>query len=195
MHETGCRLLPATGYVKERGQGAGHGYSVNVPLQPYTHEDSFIECFESVVPEVVRSFGPDLILSQNGCDAHELDLLADLSVTTRVYEHVPRRIHELAHELCVGRWVTVGGGGYDWWRVVPRAWTALWAAVSHQELPEALPEDWLEKWGKKSPVELPRLMRDRADDYPPIGRAEEIADSNRRTTEELLEKVLPRLGR
>jgi hypothetical protein len=36
---------------------------------------------------------------------------------------VPRRVHDLAHELCDGRWVATGGGGYDIWRVVPRAWT------------------------------------------------------------------------
>jgi acetoin utilization protein AcuC len=189
MHETGRRLFPGTGHIKERGQGEGHGYAVNLPLQPYTQDDSFIECFEAVVPEVLRSFGPDLIFSQNGCDAHDLDLLADLSVTTRVYEHVPHRVHELAHELCDGRWVAVGGGGYDIWRVAPRAWAALWAVVSHQELPDEMPEDWLKKWGEESPVELPRRTRDDPEDYPPKPSADEMADRNRRTVEELLEKV------
>ncbi|MDP8952938.1 MAG: acetoin utilization protein AcuC [Actinomycetota bacterium] len=167
VHESGRRLFPGTGAVKERGKGEGHGCSVNLPLEPYTQDDSFIECFESVVPEVVRSFGPDLIFSQNGCDAHDLDLLADLAVTTRVYEYVPKRVHDLAHEPCEGSWVAVGGGGYDIRRVVPRAWTALWAVVSHQELPDEMPEDWLKKWGEESPVELPRLTRDDPEYYPP----------------------------
>src|SRR5206468_10459271 len=48
-----------------------------------------------LVPEVLRAFGPDLIFTQNGCDAHELDPLGHLKLTTHVYEHVPRRIHEL----------------------------------------------------------------------------------------------------
>src|SRR3712207_7250133 len=74
-------------------------------------------------------FEPDLILSQNGCDAHALDPLTHLSATMRLYEHVPRRVHDLAHELCEGRWVATGGGGYDIWRVVPRAWTVLWAEI------------------------------------------------------------------
>jgi acetoin utilization protein AcuC len=139
----------------------------------------------------LRAFGPDLILSQNGCDAHDLDPLAHLKVTTRVYEHVPRRVHELAHELCGGRWVAVGGGGYDIWRVVPRAWTTLWATLSHQELPDEMPDDWLEEWGVDSPVELPPLLRDHPEDYPPTERAKEITHRNRRTVEEILEKVLP----
>lgn len=189
MHESGLRLFPGTGGVEERGQRKGHGYAVNMPLEPYTQDNSFIECFEAVVPEVLRSFGPDLIISQNGCDAHTLDPLADLDVTTRVYEHVPQRVHELAHELCDGQWVATGGGGYDWWRVVPRAWAALWAVVSDQELPDRMPEDWLEKWSEESPVELPYSTRDDPEDYPPRKNASEITDRNRQTLEALLQRI------
>ena len=188
-HESGRYLFPGTGGVKERGQREGHRHSVNLPLQPYTYDGSFIECFEAVVPEVLRAFGPDLIFSQNGCDAHALDPLGDLRMTTQVYEHVPRRIHDLAHELCGGRWVAVGGGGYDIWRVVPRAWSALWSVVSHQELPDEMPEDLLEEWEEKSPVGLPRFTRDDPEDYPAVERTPAIEEENRRTVEKLLEKV------
>ena len=191
MHESGRHLFPGTGEVDETGQGRGRGYSVNVPLQPFTDDDSFISAFEAVVPEVLRAFGPDLILSQNGCDAHKLDPLSHLSATTRLYEHVPARMHDLAHELCGGCWVATGGGGYDIWRVVPRAWAALWATVSHQDLPEKLPESWLARWGEKSPVGLPRLMRDDPADYASGPRAREISEGNKRMAEKVLEKVLP----
>jgi acetoin utilization protein AcuC len=191
MHESGRYLFPGTGGIDERGRDGGIGYSANVPLEPYTDDSSWISCFEAVVPEVLRAFEPNLILSQNGCDAHALDPLTHLSATMRLYEHIPRRVHDLAHELCDGRWVATGGGGYDIWRVVPRAWAALWAAVSDQELPEIVPDDWLALRSAQSPVELPRLMRDDPTDYPPVDRAAEIASRNRRTTEQVLEKVLP----
>jgi acetoin utilization protein AcuC len=191
IHESGRYLFPGTGEVQEKGTGEGKGYSVNVPLLPYTDDDSFISTFEAVVPEALRAFEPDLIISQNGCDAHKLDPLTHLSATTRLYEHVPAAIHDLAHELCEGRWVATGGGGYDIWRVVPRAWSALWATVSHQELPEEIPDDWLERWGAKSPVGLPRRVRDDPADFPAGPRADEISDENRRTAEEVLEKILP----
>ena len=190
MHESGRYLFPGTGGVGEKGRDGGVGYSVNVPLEPYTDDGSWISCFETVVPEVLRAFGPDLILSQNGCDGHKLDPLTHLSATTRLYEHVPHRVHDLAHELCEGRWVATGGGGYDIWRVVPRAWTALWAAVSHQEPPEKIPEGWLAKWETKSPVTLPHLLRDDPADYPPGPRAKEVADRNRRTVGRVLEQAL-----
>jgi acetoin utilization protein AcuC len=191
MHQSGRYLFPGTGGIDEWGRDGGVGYSVNVPLEPYTGDESWISCFEAAVPEVLRAFEPDLILSQNGCDGHALDPLTHLSATTRLYEHIPRRIHDLAHELCAGRWVATGGGGYDIWRVVPRAWTTLWTVVSHQELPEKVAEDWLMVRGQKSPVELPVFMRDDPADYPPLARAAQIADYNRRTTEALLKKVLP----
>ena len=191
MHESGRYLFPGTGGIDEWGRDGGVGYSVNVPLEPYTDDESWISCFEAAVPEVLRAFEPDLILSQNGCDGHALDPLTHLCATTRLYEHIPRRIHDLAHELCEGRWVATGGGGYDIWRVVPRAWTTLWTVVSHQELPEKVAEDWLMVRGQKCAVKLPVLMRDDPADYPPLARTAEIADHNRRTTEALLEKVLP----
>ena len=193
MHESGRYLFPGTGGIDERGHIGGVGYSVNMPLEPYTDDESWISCFEAVVPEVLRAFCPDLILSQNGCDGHALDPLTHLSATTRLYEHVPKRMHDLAHELCGGRWVATGGGGYDIWRVVPRAWTALWAAVSHQEIPEEVPEGWRSKWDAKSPVKLPSLMRDDPEDYPQVPRAAEIDSSNERTVERVIEKALPRL--
>jgi acetoin utilization protein AcuC len=191
MHESGRYLFPGTGGVDEKGRNGGVGYSVNVPLEPFTDDESWISCFEAVVPEVLRAFGPDLILSQNGCDGHDLDPLTHLSATSRLYEHVPHRMHDLAHELCKGRWVATGGGGYDIWRVVPRAWTALWAAVSHQELPEKVPDVWLSKWGTKSPVELTPLMRDAREDHPQRPRSAKIAERNLRTVQEVVEKVLP----
>jgi acetoin utilization protein AcuC len=190
MHETGRYLFPGTGGVEECGKGAGRGYSVNVPLEPFTDDDSWISCFEAVVPEVLRAFEPDIIVSQNGCDGHALDPLTHLSASTRLYEHIPRRMHELAHELCSGRWLALGGGGYDHWRVVPRAWTALWAALSHQELPERVPEDWLRAYAAHSPVELPTLMRD-TPGSDGIARAREIAYANSRTVERVLDEVLP----
>jgi acetoin utilization protein AcuC len=193
MHESGRYLFPGTGGVEEKGEGDGVGYAVNLPLEPFTDDESWISAFEAVVPEALRAFGPDLILSQNGCDGHALDPLTHLSATTRLYEHVPNRVHELAHELCDGRWVATGGGGYDIWRVVPRAWTALWSVVSHGELPDEVDGGWLERWRARSPVRLPHLMRDDSDDYPPVPRSRHITEANERTVVTVLEDVVARI--
>jgi acetoin utilization protein AcuC len=109
----------------------------------------------------------------------------------RLYEYIPRRVHDLAHELCGGKWVATGGGGYDIWRVVPRAWTTLWSVVSHQILPKDLPAGWLLERGMESPTPLPETMLDVAADFPAVARMKEITETNRRAAEAALEKTLP----
>ena len=71
-------------------------------------------------------------MTQDGCDTHLLDPLADLRCSTRIWPPVGRRFHDLADELCEGRWVALGGGGYAVEEVVPRAWTLLFAEMTGQ---------------------------------------------------------------
>lgn len=162
FHETGQSLFPGTGDIDEMGEGAGYGTSINVPLQPGTSDASWLDCFTMIVPELLQRFAPDLIISQHGVDAHHLDPLTNLQLSCNPLEKAAVMLHDLAHELCEGRWVALGGGGYDLWRVVPRAWTALWATASHQRLPDTTPAPWREKWQAYSRHPLPTSMRDQA---------------------------------
>ena len=191
LHESGRYLFPGTGELSERGRGAGFGYSVNVPLQPYTDHRSWVECYDLVVPPLARAFRPDVIVTQNGCDGHALDPLTHLHALTPTFEHFARRAHELAHELCEGRLVLTGGGGYALWTVVPRAWSAVWAAASGQPLPDMVPPAWRERWGPRSPEELPTRMHDPLDSAPPTPRQADITALNRRVAEEVAARGQP----
>ncbi|GAC1386252.1 MAG: hypothetical protein NVSMB33_15850 [Ktedonobacteraceae bacterium] len=146
LHETGRYLFPGTGDVLELGQGHGRGYSVNVPLEPFTEDDSYIEVMRSLLHPLVTFFAPDIILTQHGCDTHAWDPLTHLELTMQGMQVQMKLTHELAHTYCQGRWVALGGGGYDLFRVVPRAWSMLWAEMSEQTLPTALPEAWIDRW-------------------------------------------------
>lgn len=178
FHETGKYLYPGTGTVSERGDGRGYGYSVNIPLEAYTEDDSWTAALQNTLPHLVHSFRPDLIISQNGCDGHFLDPLTHLSASTRIYQQIPKIVHQLAHEVTQGRWVAVGGGGYDIWRVVPRAWTMLWAEMTDQLLPDTLPADWLQHWQSLSPVPLPTHFLDPLESIAPIPRRTAIEEKN-----------------
>ncbi|MCC7371796.1 MAG: acetoin utilization protein AcuC [Chloroflexi bacterium] len=191
MHESGRFLFPGTGSTSERGAGAGFGYSINVPLLPYTDHSSFVECYDLVVPPLARAFKPDIIVAQNGCDGHAIDPLTHLHYLTPTFEHVARRSHELAHELCDGKLIALGGGGYGLWTVVPRAWTAVWAAISGQELPEQTPEAWRERWQPESPERMPTRMHNALDAVPEIERQDEIRYSNRNVAREVAARGLP----
>ena len=185
FHETGRHLYPGTGFIEELGRGRGYGYAVNVPLEPFTDDTSWIALFDAVVPPLARAFRPDLIVLQDGCDGHALDPLTHLHATTRTIEHITRAVHALAHELCAGRLVVLGGGGYDIWRVVPRAWTLAWAVLGDQPAPAEVPEVWRDRWAAESPVLLPARLRDDPADYPPLARQAEITAANLATLHHL----------
>lgn len=193
FHETGRYLFPGTGAVTERGRRAGYGYAVNVPLDAFTDDDSWLAGFADLIPALARAYRPDVIVMQNGCDGHALDPLTDLRATTRTVERAARIVHDLAHELCGGRLIALGGGGYDIWRVTPRAWTLVWAALGDQAVPELVPESWLARWAPESPVPLPRTMRDPPNLCPPIPRQGAVAATNAAVYARVREVGLPLL--
>lgn len=190
IHETGRYLFPGTGGVNERGRNEGYGFKVNMPLEAYTEDDSFLEVFETIVPPLVEAFKPDIIISQNGCDAHALDPLTHLSMTTRIYNEIPKRVHQLAHKYSKGKWLAVGGGGYDPFRVVPRAWTLLWADMTDRKLLPEVHHSWREKWQPLSSYTLPKFLIDAPEDFEAIPRRAEIEEKNRETAQKVVRDAL-----
>ncbi|UTX06254.1 acetoin utilization protein AcuC [Bacillus inaquosorum] len=186
IHETGRYLFPGTGQVQEKGSGKGYGYSFNIPLDAFTEDDSFLEAYQTAASEVAAYFQPDVIISQNGADAHYYDPLTHLSATINIYEEIPRLAHTLAHQYCGGKWIAVGGGGYDIWRVVPRAWARIWLEMKGIDPGRDIPPEWIAKWQKQCPVTLPSSWSDPDDLYPPIPRKPEITEKNAQTVSKAL---------
>ncbi|MFX3625427.1 MAG: acetoin utilization protein AcuC [Ectobacillus sp.] len=190
IHETGRYLFPGTGAVNERGHGGGYGYSFNVPLDAFTEDESFLQVYRTLIQEVAAYFKPDVILTQNGADAHYYDPLTHLCATMKIYKEIPRVAHEIAHQYCNGRWIAVGGGGYDIWRVVPRAWSRIWLEMNHMgDTSGMLPLDWIDEWKDKAPVPLPLKWEDPDDMYKPIPRKKEIEEKNYLTLVKSLEII------
>jgi acetoin utilization protein AcuC len=128
---------------------------VNVPLHPGTGDEAWLEAFREVVPPLVRRWRPDVLVTQLGCDTHDTDPLAHFRLTTNAYREAGKVLHELAHQAAGGRWVATGGGGYQWAKVVPRAWTIYFAEMCEAELPEHLPESWIEQVERTIGAEVP----------------------------------------
>ncbi|HEY7736922.1 MAG TPA: acetoin utilization protein AcuC, partial [Candidatus Limnocylindrales bacterium] len=146
FHESGRYLFPGTGFVDELGRGAAAGTSLNVPLEPGTGETSWLAAVRAIVPGVAAAFGPDVLVTQHGCDSHAWDPLAHLRVTTTAMGAAARLCDAVAHRWAGGRWLATGGGGYAAYRVVPRAWSLVWLAGAHREVPRDTPAGWRERW-------------------------------------------------
>ncbi|MCW2777411.1 MAG: Histone deacetylase, partial [Frankiales bacterium] len=159
LHESGRTLFPGTGWADQVGAGEGLGANVNVALPAGTGDAGWLRAFTAVVPPALRAFRPQVMLTQHGCDTHALDPLAHLLCSVDGQRTTYRLLHELAHELCGGKWVVTGGGGYEPVQVVPRAWTHLLAEVTGGgPVDGATPGDWrasaAEQGGETAPTSL-----------------------------------------
>lgn len=186
IHETGRYLFPGTGQYNERGHGNGYGTSFNIPVDAFTEDDSWLSLYKTAIEEVTRAYQPDVILTQNGADSHYYDPLTHLSLTMKTYEAIPRIAHEIAHKYTDGRWIAVGGGGYDMWRVVPRAWANVWLGMNDLSRTGVLPEAWRKKWSPYAKLPIPETWEDSPHIYDPIPRRTEIEEKNRQTLDKAL---------
>lgn len=190
IHETGRFLFPGTGNVNERGTGKGYGYSVNIPLDPFTENESWLHAYKTTLNEVAEFFKPDVILTQNGADCHYYDPLTHLCSTIDIYREIPKLAHEIAHKYCDGKWIAVGGGGYDIWRVVPRAWAMVWLEMTDNRIWQgALPKEWVDKWQNQASEDLPLTWDDLEKIYPDIPRNKVITEKNALTVEKALSYI------
>lgn len=144
LHESGKTLFPGTGRHTEIGGPNARGTTVNIAMPAGTNDDGWLRAFDAIVPKVLGAFRPQILVTQQGCDSHRDDPLAHLRLTIEGQRASYLRLHDLAHELCDGRWLATGGGGYDWVDVVPLAWAHLTAIAAGQPIPtEApVPSDW-----------------------------------------------------
>ncbi|MDT4991487.1 MAG: acetoin utilization protein AcuC [Actinoplanes sp.] len=163
LHETPLALFPGTGYPEETGGPGAEGSAVNVALPPCTDDAGWLRAFHAIVPSVVRAYAPEVIFTQCGADAHQLDPLADLRLSVDGQRAAYIALRELADELCDGRWIATGGGGYALVEVVPRAWTHLLAVVTGEPLDPATltPPAWRELAADRRPgSDIPATMSD-----------------------------------
>jgi acetoin utilization protein AcuC len=186
LHESGRFLFPGTGEVHELGSGLGRGLKLNLPLEPFTEGESYLEAFEQVVPAALRQFRPGVLVIQAGADAHFDDPLADLMLTTHDYERIFRRILEFADLFTAGRVLFTLGGGYSL-RATPRVWALLYLLIHDLPVAGELPDAWWNKWSRKAGMDLPHQLHDPNPGHAEIPNRQEIAHRNRQVAHRLLE--------
>jgi acetoin utilization protein AcuC len=142
LHEDGHFLYPGTGFPWESGEGDARGSKVNIPLPPLTSNDCYLHAFDELVPPLLRAFNPEVIVNQFGVDTHFDDPLAHLRLTTDAYSALASKIHSLAHELCGGKLIVLGGGGYRPENVA-RAWSIMFSTINGITLADKIPERWI----------------------------------------------------
>jgi acetoin utilization protein AcuC len=139
LHESGIYFFPGTGFEGEVGEGAGRGYSVNVPLTAHSDDAIYMKAFDEIAYPLIAAFDPDVIVTQIGADTFRTDPLARLEITTHSYSYIMHKLKALKIP-----WAALGGGGYDLMNSA-RAWTIAWAVMNGIDLPHRLPTAFVQQ--------------------------------------------------
>ncbi|MBD3230173.1 MAG: acetoin utilization protein AcuC [Candidatus Lokiarchaeota archaeon] len=144
IHQHPRTLFPGTCHLGEIGEGEGEGYCVNIPVMPYSHEEAYLKILDEAVAPIIKSYQPEVIITQGGVDTHFSDPLTMLALSTGTYKRFAKFIHELTHEASGGKWIALGGGGYSP-DIVGKAWTLYFAEMSEQpsRVKDEVPASWI----------------------------------------------------
>ncbi|MGD9578347.1 MAG: acetoin utilization protein AcuC [Syntrophorhabdus sp.] len=121
IHESGETLYPGTGFETETGAKDGIGYNVNIPLLAGTDDEVYLLAVESLVPPLMESFKPDIMVANIGCDIHRDDPLAHLNLTSNGYIKALTILNKLSSRV-----LALGSGGYNLQRTAA-LWALAWA--------------------------------------------------------------------
>lgn len=162
LHESGEFLFPGSGDYHDFGYGTGRGYVVNLPLHPDTDDEVYEWAFLQVVPPLVQAFRPDVLVTQIGIDTHFRDPITHLNLTVQGYTRLVRELSLLSP----GRWLVLGGGGYDLQAVI-QGWTAAFGIILGYSWPDKIPEAFYQQCGVKRlydpiPTKIPYERKNQA---------------------------------
>ena len=123
IHEDGRFLYPGTGALEETGIGEAKGTKLNIPMPMFADDGLFLKIWNRA--EVfLQKAKPEFILFQCGADSIKGDPITHMHYSSASHAHAATRLCNLADELCDGRIVAMGGGGYNQ-QNLSQPWTAV----------------------------------------------------------------------
>lgn len=129
---------PGTGDWDEIGEGAGKGFTVNVPLPPRIGDQGFTQIFNELLYPLAERYQPQLVLVSAGYDAYWNDPLAMENLSIAGYGSMAQTLVALANEQCAGRIVFTLEGGYNLDAVAYGVAATFHALLGDREIPDPL---------------------------------------------------------
>src|SRR5690606_4088798 len=106
-------IYPYTGAASERGQGAGEGTTLNVPLPGGSDGAVALREWSEKIDPAIDAFQPDFLLISAGFDARKDDPIGGLDWDDTTFAEMTRRCRSHAEKWCGGRLLSVLEGGYN----------------------------------------------------------------------------------
>lgn len=123
IHQDPRTLYPGTGFIEQIGKGRGEGFTINIPLPPYSSNECYRLVFEEIIEPVVKEFNPQIIIRNGGSDPHFSDILTNLGLTIEGFQMIGEKVKNLT-KICQEREIDLIASGYNL-KVLPYCWTAL----------------------------------------------------------------------
>lgn len=106
-------LYPGTGRLSEIGSGEGEGYTVNIPLPPYSGDNAYQTAMETIILPLLDRFAPQMVLVSFGFDPHWRDPLGSMCLSAKGYGRLLQALVAWADGHCQGKLAVFLEGGYD----------------------------------------------------------------------------------
>jgi len=112
----------------------GLGQVYNLPVPAGFHDDEMALARDALILPLLDAFQPQAIVLQCGADALLEDPQSRLALSNNAHLAVVGALQTMSP-----RYLVLGGGGYNPWSV-GRLWTAVWAVLTGQAIPDQLPD-------------------------------------------------------
>ena len=101
---------PGTGHIDEIGSRDGRGYTINFPVLAGAGDHEFALFGRQVVAPVAWQYKPQLLIISFGLDAHIMDPLGALQVSTEYFGKMVTLFRAIASDLGIGIFYALEGG-------------------------------------------------------------------------------------
>jgi acetoin utilization deacetylase AcuC-like enzyme len=113
LHQHPNTCYPGSGHDWETGEGAGKGFTLNLPFDPGAGDVEYLETFDRRVIPTLSEFKPEILLISAGFDGHREDPLAQINLSEECFEQMTRKLAHVANQHCGGKVVSLLEGGYN----------------------------------------------------------------------------------
>jgi acetoin utilization deacetylase AcuC-like enzyme len=104
---------PGTGARDERGEGAGHGLTLNCPFPAGAGRKEILGAFQEQLMKAAEEIRPELVLISAGFDSRGGDPLGQFLLDDKDFSDLTGVMREIADKHAGGRLLSVLEGGYN----------------------------------------------------------------------------------
>ena len=103
-------FYPGTGGISETGASSGTGYTVNCPLGSGKTDGDYIAVYQYVLSPIIEAYEPELILVSAGFDAHAMDPIGGMRLSSQGFGAITGIIRDAAKKVRAPIIFTLEGG-------------------------------------------------------------------------------------